>query len=152
MGYSVPVDEKMAYAYGRDLNIPWKDANQVCANIRGMSVKKAVEFLNRVLEHKDFIIYRKYNTGIGHRRGGKIGKYPEKAIREILKLLKNAEANAEQKGLNTEKLYIYHATAYKGANIYVRTFKKMRPRPAGRGRARKIELTNIEIVLKEGAA
>ena len=152
MGYSVPVDEKMACAYGRNLNISWKDANQVCANIKGMPLKKAREFLNRVLEHRDFIEYRKYNTGIGHRTGGKIGKYPEKAIKEILKLLRNAEANAEQKGLDTEKLYIYHATAYKGANLYVRTFRKMRPRPKGRGGPRKIELANIEIVVKEDAA
>ena len=34
------------------------------------------------------------------------GRWPEKSVKFILRLLKNAEANADSKGLDPEDLYI----------------------------------------------
>ena len=35
-----------------------------------------------------------------------LGRWPEKSVKFILRLLKNAEANADSKGLELEELYI----------------------------------------------
>jgi len=151
MGYSVAIEGNVAKTFARKVDCSWKDANQICRNIKGMKLSKAYDFLNRVLEHKDVIRYYKYLNGVGH-HNGKIGCYPEKAIKAIMKVLKSAEANAINKGLNKENLVIAHATAYRGYQ-YRRSLRAWRvasnnPKGPKRGVAVK-QYANIEIILKE---
>ena len=143
MAYSYQGEkEKTARALARNINVSWKQSNEVCYNIKNKKLDKAIDQLNRVLEKKEFIPHRRYKTGIGHRKKGKPGRWPIKATEKVRKLLENAKSNAENTGLDTEKLKIVHATAYK-------TTTAPRTKPKGRARPHNIELTNIEIVVKE---
>ena len=69
------------------------------------------------------------------------GRYPQKAARYILKVLKNLEANAEYKGLDVDKLVIVHAQAKKG-----RVIKRYMPRAFGRATPKFQQLTTVEFV------
>jgi large subunit ribosomal protein L22 len=67
-----------------------------------------------------------------------------KAAKNILKLLDGAEANAENKGLDTDRLRIVHAAAYPGMKI-----KRYKPRAQGRSSPKFETLTHIELALEE---
>jgi large subunit ribosomal protein L22 len=61
--------------------------------------------------------FRRYQKKAGHRHGldhAFAGRYPIKAAAQTLKVLQGAQANAENKGLDIEKLQIIHAAAYPG--------------------------------------
>ncbi|NYZ79889.1 50S ribosomal protein L22, partial [Candidatus Micrarchaeota archaeon] len=88
-------DERAARACSKDLNVSWKHCNEVCYAIRGKRVDSAIKYLNDVLERKTFIPMRRYNSGVPHRKGGRPGRYLDKSVKIILKLLENVKANAE---------------------------------------------------------
>ena len=67
------------------------------------------------------------------------GKYYTNTTRQLLNMLKSAEANAESKGLDTENLHI-HATAHKGFSFF-------RPRGWKRRRER-AKVTHLQVVLE----
>ena len=96
---------------GKDLRTHYKNTYQVGKAIKGMLIKKAQAYLKEVLEHKRCIPYTKYDGSMG-RTGQAIqfgltkGRWPEKSIKIVLGLLKNAGANAEAKKLDVEKLVI----------------------------------------------
>ncbi len=145
------VDElKISKAVLRDVQVSIKDLYNVCRAIRGMNLNEAKEFLNRVLEEKEAVPYWKYNTGASHKsnlsRKWKIkaGRYPKKAIKYVLKLLENAEANASNKGLDSNKLIIRHLAAHKGV-----TLKRYMPRAFGRATPKYKRTSNIEVILEE---
>ena len=76
-----------------------------------MLLTKAEEYLKDVLEHKRCIPYSRYDHSVGRcsaaiQFGLTKGRYPEKSVRIMLNLLKNAKANAETKKLNVEKVII----------------------------------------------
>ena len=76
-----------------------------------MLLNKAEEYLKDVLEHKRCIPFSRYEHSIGRcsaaiQFGLTKGRYPEKSVRIMLNLLKNAKANAETKKLNIEKTII----------------------------------------------
>jgi ribosomal protein uL22 len=135
-------DEGVARACAKDLNVSWKHCNEVCYAIRGKKVDSAIKYLGDVLERKTFIPMRRYNTGVPHRRGGKPGRYLDKSVKIVTQLLKNAKANAENKGFDGEKLRIIHSTAYKASTI-------SRIKPKGRSKRHCIDLADIEIAVKE---
>ena len=81
---------------------------------------------------------------ISPQEGWPSGRYPVKAAEQILKVLENAEANAEYKGMDTEKLVIEHISSHKGIVIpgYI-------PRAFGRMTPFNTPTTHIQIVLQE---
>lgn len=125
--YSIELDaeeaKKSAFAQFHDVDASYKDLSQVLRAIKGKPVKKAEKILEEVISKKKAIPFTKFNKGMGHRSelGGRKGKYPIKEARLALALLKNAEANALQKGLSEDKLFIRHAASYKQ-----NTFKRYR--------------------------
>jgi large subunit ribosomal protein L22 len=72
------------------------------------------------------------------------GRYPEKAVTEVLKLLDNLESNAEYKGMDMDRLKIINATAQKGLIV-----ERIIPRAQGRATAKNDVLTHLEIVAQE---
>ena len=96
---------------GKDLRTHYKNTYQVGKAIKGMLIKKAEAYLKEVLDHKKCIPYTKYDGSMG-RTGQALqfgltkGRWPEKSIKIVLGLLKNAEANAEAKKLDVEKLVV----------------------------------------------
>ena len=70
------------------------------------------------------------------------GKYYTNATKKFLDILKSAGANAKQKNLAVEKLFVKHAIANEGEAMY-------RPRTRWGLRGRSQKSTNIEIILEE---
>jgi len=148
-GYSVGwIDpERTAKASGRELRISPKHAREVCKTIKGMMLEDAKKFLEDVIAMRRPVPFRRYKKKVPHRRGLQgfcTGRFPVKAARYILRLLEQVEANAEFKGLNTEKLKIIHAAAYPGMKL-----KKFFPRAFGRSSPNFEVLTHVEIVVQE---
>jgi large subunit ribosomal protein L22 len=132
---------KGAKAYGSELNISRKNAVEVCTAIKGKKLEKAKRFLEDVIDKKQFVELKKHNKKVPHRKGGVPGRYPVKVAREILKILENAENNAEALDM-TGELLVKHAVAHFG-----RTYKRRAPK--GRWKTSNIETTNVEIILTE---
>ena len=82
-----------------------------------------------------------------HRKGQEgwaAGRYPVKAAEQVLKVLENAEANAEYKGMDTENLFIEHISSHRGVVL-----PGVIPRAFGRMTPFNTPTTHIQIVLQE---
>jgi large subunit ribosomal protein L22 len=149
IGYSFKPDneEKTAKAIGGELRISPKWAVEICREIRGKNLQDAKDFLEDVINMKRPVPLKRHKKGVAHRRGltkAYAGRYPVKAAKKILKVLESAEANAEYKGLDTEKLYIRHIAAQRG-----RIIRGIIPRAFGRASPHNTLTSNIEVVLEE---
>ncbi len=143
MKYSIEFDqEKCASVYGRDLHISPKHSREVCKEIVGMSTPNAEKYLEEVIALKRPVRYTKYKKA--HRKGIGCGRYPVNASRKVLELLREAVANAEFKGLDSEKLRIKHASAYPGRKI-----KRYMPKAQGRSGEHSERTSDVEIVVEE---
>lgn len=119
-----PRPEKSIKVYGRNLRISNKNSIIVCKAINGMSLKRGKKLLE----------------DLKNRKRGLNGKYYTKVVEHLINLIKEAEANAEYKGLDVSKLHIW-ISAHKSFKFYTpRRFKLRR---------RKTKMTNIQLVLME---
>jgi large subunit ribosomal protein L22 len=148
-GYSITEinPEKTAKASGRELRVSPKHAREVCRTLKGMKLDQAKSYLQQVMLKKKPVPFRRFNKKVGHRHGLEkafAGRYPVKAAQEILRVLEGAEANAENKGLDMERLRIIHASAYPGMKI-----KRFIPRAFGRSSPRNMTLSHVELILEE---
>ncbi|KZX10864.1 50S ribosomal protein L22 [Methanobrevibacter oralis] len=146
--YNKDVDEaKTARAMASSLKISPKHSVEICSAIRGMDVEKAKNYLNDVIAMKKSVPFKRHNKKVGHRKGQEgwpSGRYPVKAAEQILRVLENAEANAEYKGMDTERLFIEHISSHRGLVI-----KGYIPRAFGRTTPFNTSTTHIQIVLQE---
>jgi len=147
--YQIPEEEKDKYARAYIWNAPIsrKHAVEICRAIRGMKLLKAIDYLERVIRHEAAVPFARYNRGVAHRHelSGpvKSGRYPEKAAKYILRLLKDVLANARQKGLDESRLRIVHIAAHKGTTVKKYRLKHVFVRPMRK------KLTHVEVVVKE---
>lgn len=128
---------KMARALGVSLPISPKESYELSNLLRHKSLETAKAILNRVLEKKQAIPYKRYNADVAHKPGMSSGRYPRNLSREILKLLESVEKNANAKGL-TNDLYIVHMNAHKAVS------SPRGGRVAGEGKR-----AHVEIVVEE---
>ena len=130
----------------REKPISHKHAREIAVQIKGMSIEKARDYLQRVLHKKSAVPFRRYKEQVGHRSdpGVMSGRYPEKAATEFIKLLDNLESNAEYKGMDLDRLKIVNATVHKGVII-----KRFIPRAMGRATPKNNVLTHVELVAQE---
>lgn len=118
--------EKTAIASRPLARVSLKDSNTLFKEIRNKPVKKAKSLLNQLLE-------RKRTLG---------GKYYPKVSQEILKLIKDCEANAEYQGLNTNRLFVKYAQANK-------SFRFILPKSRWTHRGREAKICSLKIELEE---
>ena len=132
--------EKMARVLGRDVSISPKHALEVCNFIKGKELDKARQILNKVIEKKIAVPYKRYNMHLAH-KPGKIGpgRYPINTCKEIIKLLDSVEANAQDKGLTIQNLIIKQIIVNRAA----------RPWHFGRKTRVKMKRANVEILVEE---
>ncbi len=144
-GYSVAFDpEKTARARGVELPISRKKSMELCRKLRGMELQEAKDYLEDVIAKKKAVPIRRYTHGAGHKKGGiGPGKYPVKVAKYVLKVIENAESNAEYNGLDTDVLYIKSIAAHPG-----RVYKGYMPRAHGRFTPWDEKTTNIEVILE----
>jgi large subunit ribosomal protein L22 len=142
--YSVKPEGQDVKAMGRDMNVSFKDMIMVAEALRGKSLPKAQAMLEGAVALKSTIPFPRFNKGIGHRKGAtvKCAKYPKKAAGYALEIVKNLQANAEFKGLDTEKVRIIHSQAQLGVC-------RPRRKPRGRWTMWETEYCHLQLVGRE---
>ena len=129
----------MARAVGVALPISFKQSVEICSFIKHKNTSNAKKILQRVIDKKMSIPFKRYNWDLGHKKKTGPARYPEKASSKLIKLIETAEANAQFKGINTSNLVIAHISAHKASKSW----------HFGRKTRRKMKRTNIEIVVEE---
>eukprot|EP00616_Rhizochromulina_sp_CCMP1243_P013404 CAMPEP_0118974020 /NCGR_PEP_ID=MMETSP1173-20130426/11030_1 /TAXON_ID=1034831 /ORGANISM="Rhizochromulina marina cf, Strain CCMP1243" /LENGTH=186 /DNA_ID=CAMNT_0006923721 /DNA_START=46 /DNA_END=606 /DNA_ORIENTATION=+ len=130
--YSMDMDEATDYSKAKasSLRVHFKHTREIMHTIKGMQLAKALKFLEDVLQYKQAVPFTKFTGGIGRhaqlkqmKAPGSKGRWPQKATKVVLDLVKNAEANAETKGLDTDKLFVKHAQANRAQKQRRRTYR-----------------------------
>ncbi|KAH6907986.1 Rapamycin-insensitive companion of mTOR, N-term-domain-containing protein [Coprinopsis sp. MPI-PUGE-AT-0042] len=120
--------EKSSRAHGEYLRTHFKNMREVAAALTGQNLQKALIYLGDVKDHKRVIPFRRFAGGVGRTGQAKDsrllkvrkhcyrtriktyrlsqGRWPEKSIKFITRLLKNAESNADAKNLSVDDLII----------------------------------------------
>ena len=143
--YQINVDpEKSAKAFGYELDCSPKDSINLAHALKGMKSEEAKKYLENIIEKKQALPAVVHNGKLAHQKGTGPGSFPQKAARYMLKMIENAENNAEYKGYTVENMKITHISAYKG-----RMIKGIMPRAHGRATNKNKMTTNIEIILEE---
>jgi len=120
---------KSAKAKGSYLRVHFKNTAETARCIKGMTVERAKEFLDNVIHHKECVAFRHYNGGVGRTGQAKQhgtctqGRWPKKSVEFISTILKNAEANAESKGLDNSQLVISHLLVNRAPKQRRRTYR-----------------------------
>jgi len=140
---------KSSKARGDDLRVHFKNTVETGNAIRGMSLARAKAFLNNVLNHQECVPFRRFTGGIGRTAQANVwgttqGRWPVKSAKHILDLLQNAEANAENKGLDLDLLHITHINVNAAAKQRRRTY-----RAHGRINPYMSSPSHIELILTE---
>jgi len=139
--------DRTAIASGRDLRVSHKAAREICHYVKGMRLEKAKDVLQEVVALKRPVPYRRHKKKVAHRKGVEgfdAGRYPKKAAAAILKILDQVEANAEFKGLYSDRLKIIHIASHKG-----RVIRNYIPRAFGRSSPYFNYLTHVEVAVEE---
>ena len=146
IAYSAQADpDTTSRAMGHELHISPKHSREICRAIKGMQTGQARKYLEDVTVLKQAVPFKRHNDSMGHRRGPMAaGRYPQKAAKEFIKLLVNAEANAEYKGLDSDHMRITHIATKQG-----RVIRGYRPRARGRSSPKNTETVNIEMIIQE---
>ena len=145
MKYSTDVDQdKTARAFGYELHCSRKDSQNIAYAIKGMKTDKAKQYLTEIMNQKRALPAVFHNGKRAHQTGIGPGSFPKKAAKYVLKILENAENNAEYKGFDPDNMKIAHASAYGG-----RVLKGFMPRAHGRATDKNTRTTNFEIILEE---
>jgi len=117
-------------ARGSNLRVHFKNTRETCHAIKGMMLRKAVSYLQHVVEHKEAIAFRRFCGGVGRTSQAKNAgstngqaRWPKKSAEFVLNLLSNAEANAELKSLDTDKLFISHIQVNRAQQQRRRTYR-----------------------------
>merc|ERR1719370_742142 len=116
-----------------------------------MHLNKAVPYLKAVIEGNRCIPFTRFDGSMGRTGQTKEfksttskGRWPKKSCQTILSLLKNAESNAEVKGLDVDALVIDHIQVNAAAKQRRRTY-----RAHGRINPYMASPCHVEIMLSE---
>ncbi|ETS60445.1 hypothetical protein PaG_05657 [Moesziomyces aphidis] len=155
--------EKTAKSRGEYLRVHFKNTRETAAAVNGLKLQKAYAYLGNVVEKKQCIPFRRFNGGVGRTQQAKEFKttqvvwdcsamadsrrWPVKSVKFLLALLKNAESNAEAKGLDTEELVIRNIVIQQAPKTRRRTY-----RAHGRINPYEGHPIHAEILLAEPAA
>ncbi|MEN2496258.1 MAG: 60S ribosomal protein L17 [Marteilia pararefringens] len=94
-----------------DARIKYKNTVETVKMLKGMTIQRAIAYLNNVIDNKEIVTATKFNNGRGRKAQCKQfnqvqGFHPQKICKVLIKLVENAANNAVQKGLNRDKLFI----------------------------------------------
>ncbi|KAF2197725.1 ribosomal protein L22 [Delitschia confertaspora ATCC 74209] len=141
---------KSARARGSYLRVSFKNTRETAQAINGWKLQRATAYLENVMEHKEAVPMRRYAGSIGRCAQGKAfgvskARWPVKSAEFLLGLLKNAEANADTKGLDTSTLIVKHIQVNQAPKQRRRTY-----RAHGRINPYMSNPCHIELILAEG--
>jgi len=141
---------KSARARGSYLRVSFKNTRETAQAINGWKLTRALAYLGNVIEHKEAVPMRRYAGSTGRCAQGKQfgvskARWPVKSAEFLLDLLKNAEANADTKGLDTSNLLVKHIQVNQAPKQRRRTY-----RAHGRINPYMSNPCHIELILTEG--
>lgn len=92
---------------------PFQNTHETAQAIKHMPLRRAQRYLKSVTEKKECVPFRRFNGGVGRcaqakQFGTTQGRWPKKSAEFLLQLLRNAESNADYKGLDVDRLVIDH--------------------------------------------
>ncbi|KAJ7505264.1 60S ribosomal protein L17/L23 [Mycena galericulata] len=139
--------ETTSRARGEYLRTHFKNMREVAAALTGLKLTKAYTYLADVKEHKQVIPFRRFSGGVGRASQAKQfkatqGRWPEKSVKFMLRLLKNAESNADAKNIELEDLIIKNIVVQQAPKTRRRTY-----RAHGRINPYQGHPTHVEIIL-----
>nr|ACO13139.1 60S ribosomal protein L17 [Lepeophtheirus salmonis] len=140
---------KSAKVRGSNLRVHFKNTRESAQAIKKMPLHRATTYLKNVINQKEIIPFRRFMGGIGRHAQAKVhgtsqGRWPKKSAEFLLHLLKNAESNAEFKGLDVDHLVIDHIQVNRAPHMRRRTY-----RAHGRINPYMSSPCHIEVVLVE---
>ncbi|TKX19645.1 60S ribosomal protein L17 [Elsinoe australis] len=143
-------NSKSARARGSYLRVSYKNTRETAQAINGLKLQRALVYLEHVKEHKEAIPMRRYAGSTGRTAQGKPfgvskARWPVKSAEFLLDLLKNAESNADTKGLDTSNLIVKHIQVNQAPKQRRRTY-----RAHGRINPYMSNPCHIEMILTEG--
>lgn len=106
--------------------ISFKKSIEICDELRGKKLSSAKNLLQHLIDKRESLD----------------GKYYTDTAKEFLTLLNSAEANAKQKNLDANKLFVKILKADKG-------YKFVRPKSLAKFRGRQAKMTNLQITVEE---
>ncbi|XP_057400815.1 60S ribosomal protein L17-like [Balaenoptera acutorostrata] len=111
-----------------NLHVHFKNTRETAQAIKGMQIRKATKYVKDVTSKKQCVPFRRYNGGVGRcaqakQWGWTQGQWPKKSAVFLLHMLKNAESNAELKGLDVDSLVIEHIQVNKAPEMRHRTYR-----------------------------
>ena len=140
---------KSCKARGAYLRVHFKNTRETAHALKRMTIRRATRYLKNVVNKKEIVPFKRYNGGVGRKSQAKVfkvsqGRWPKKSAEILLGLLKNAEANADVKGLDVDHLVIDHIQVNRAPKIRRRTY-----RAHGRINPYQSSPCHIEIILSE---
>lgn len=98
------------------------------AAIKGMTLERAQKYLQAVIDKKEIVPFKRFKIGVKGKpqcRNWKVpvGRWPKKSCMYLLDMVKNAESNAEVRGIDSETLVIDHVQVNKAQRGRRRTFR-----------------------------
>ncbi|EHB14580.1 60S ribosomal protein L17 [Heterocephalus glaber] len=113
---------KSCKSRGLNLCVHFKNTGETAHAIKGMHIQKATKYLKDVTLKKQCVPFLHYNGGIGRcaqakQWGWTQGRWPKKSAEFLFYMLKNAETNAELKGLDVDSLVIEHCKVNKAPKV-----------------------------------
>jgi large subunit ribosomal protein L22 len=141
--YATTIDEKrQAKTVALSQPVSTKQSLEIATWLRGKNTAAAKRLLEGVLAMQLAVPYKRFNKKVAHKSGMAAGRYPQKAAKLFLKLVKEVEANANVKGFDQDSLRIAAIVVHRSAkNIHY-----------GRQRGRAFKNSHIEIVVEESVA
>merc|ERR1712241_632451 len=130
--YAIEPDNatKAAKARGSNLRVHFKNTRETAQAIKKMPLNRATTYLKNVIAQKEIIPFRRFMGGVGrhaqakvHSTSGTQGRWPKKSAEFLLNLLKNAESNAEYKGLDADHLVVDHIQVNRAPKMRRRTYR-----------------------------
>merc|ERR1712183_751421 len=119
---------KTAKARGSNLRVHFKNTRETAQAIKKMPLSRATRYLKNVIVQKEIIPFRRFMGGVGRHAQAKVhgtsqGRWPVKSAEFLLHLLKNAESNAEYKGLDADHLVVDHIQVNRAPKMRRRTYR-----------------------------
>ncbi|RPA96092.1 ribosomal protein L22 [Choiromyces venosus 120613-1] len=141
---------KSAKSCGSFLRVSFKNTRETSqATTTHMKLSRAIAYLENVKDHREAVPMRRYARSAGRCAQGKqFGvsrtRWPEKSAEFLLGLLRNAEANADTKGLDNSNLIISHFQVNQAPKQRRRTY-----RAHGRIKPYMSDPCDIEVIVSE---
>lgn len=131
-------ETKMARARLNNIEASFKISIEIANMLRYKTTTRAKTLMNEVIALKTAVPYKRFNMDVAHKKGIGPGRFPVKPAKQMLALIKLAEANAANKGLGSD-LKIIHLAANKGTTQWHH----------GRQSRRQMKACHIEIAVCE---